>query len=485
VKSLYPHQTKALEMLRESLVSGRRRPMIMSPTGSGKTVLASAVVQGALAKRKRVIFTVPAISLIDQTVERFWEDGIRDIGVIQANHPLTNFSRPIQVASVQTLARREFPIADIVVVDEAHRWFEFYGDWMERPEWQRVPFVGLSATPWTKGLGKHYDDLIIATTTSDLIAQGYLSGFRVLAPSHPDLSKVRTVAGDYHEGDLAEIMGEAKLVGDVVETWRRYGEGRPTLCFAVDRAHAKSLQESFLAAGIRCGYIDAYTDLDERESIRRSFEAGNTEVVCNVGCLTTGVDWDVRCIILARPTKSEMLFVQIIGRGLRTADGKDDCLILDHTDTHLRLGFVTDINHHTLDGGEHKPTTSSEPPPPKPKECPKCRFLRPVSVRECPVCGFVPERKWTGVPGDGELTELRAKPATKAPAPAEKQAFYAQLLGLAADRGKGDSWVLANYRAKYGEWPHKKHGVIPQAPTPEVVSWVKSRQIAWAKKRAA
>jgi DNA repair protein RadD len=87
----------------------------------------------------------------------------------------------------------------------------------------------------------------------------------VLAPSHPDLSKVRTVAGDYHEGDLAEIMGDAKLVGDVVETWRRHGENRPTLCFGVDRAHAKSLQEAFTRAGIPCAYVDAFTELDERE----------------------------------------------------------------------------------------------------------------------------------------------------------------------------------------------------------------------------
>jgi DNA repair protein RadD len=485
MKTLYPHQQIAIEMLRESLNSGKRRPMIQAPTGFGKTVLASAIVQGALAKRRRLIFTVPAISLIDQTVDRFWSDGIRDVGVIQANHPLTKLARPIQVCSVQTLARRDFPIADIVVVDEAHRWYDFYGEWMAREEWKKVPFVGLSATPWTKGLGRHYDDLIIAATTAELIEQGYLSKFRVLAPSHPDLSKVRTVAGDYHEGDLAEIMGDAKLVGDVVETWRRHGENRPTLCFGVDRAHAKSLQEAFTRAGIPCAYVDAFTDLDEREVIRRAFEAGDVKVVCNVGVLTTGIDWDVRCIILARPTKSEMLFVQIIGRGLRTADGKDDCLILDHTDTHLRLGFVTDIIHHTLDGGEPRPSASPEPPPPpKPKECPKCRFLRPPSVSECPVCHFVPEKKWAGEAGDGELAELKPSTAKKATA-TEKRVFYAQLLGLAHQRGKSDSWVLANYRAKFNEWPANKRDAVPVKPTPEVVAWVQSRQIAWAKKRLA
>lgn len=110
---------------------------------------------------------------------------------------MTDGSQPVQVASTQTLQRRKLPTADIVLVDEAHRWFDFYGRWMAMPEWQKVPFVGLSASPWTKGLGTHYDDLIIAATTAELIGKGFLSPFRVFAPAHPDLSKVKTVAGDY------------------------------------------------------------------------------------------------------------------------------------------------------------------------------------------------------------------------------------------------------------------------------------------------
>ncbi len=113
----------------------------------------------------------------------------------------------------------------------------------------------------------------------------------------------------------------------------------------MDRAHAKNLQAQFEAAGVPTGYIDAYTKPDAREALFRRFTAGELRAIASVGCLTTGVDLDVRCIVLARPTKSEMLFVQIIGRGLRTADGKSDCLILDHSDTHLRLGLVTNIHH--------------------------------------------------------------------------------------------------------------------------------------------
>src|SRR5690606_34152599 len=155
-----------------------------------------------------------------------------------------------------------------------------------------IPFIGLSATPWAKGLGKHYDDLIIASTTQELIDAGYLSDFKVFAPSHPDLSKVRTVAGDYHDGDLSEVMGESRLVSDCVTTWLEKGQGRPTLCFAVDRAHAKKLQTDFISKGISAGYIDAYTPVEERELIAADFHRGDIQVVCNVGCLTTGIDWD-------------------------------------------------------------------------------------------------------------------------------------------------------------------------------------------------
>jgi primosomal protein N' len=125
-RELRPHQAKAIEMLRQSLGSGKRRPVLQAPTGFGKTRLAAAVVEGALAKQKRVISTVPALSLVDQTVRAFWNDGIRDVGVFQGTNPMTDWSRPVQVASVQTLQRRPIPQADLALIDECHRWFDFH-----------------------------------------------------------------------------------------------------------------------------------------------------------------------------------------------------------------------------------------------------------------------------------------------------------------------------------------------------------------------
>lgn len=487
MRELRPHQASAIQELRQSLVLGSKRPMLQAPTGAGKTVLAAAIIQSALEKRKRVIFTVPAISLIDQTAKEFYAEGIRDIGIIQADHPMTDASRSVQIASIQTLQRRKIPQADLVLIDEAHRNFEFVRKWMGSPDWARVPFIGLSATPWTKGLGKQYDRLIIAATTEQLIAQGYLSPFRVFSPSKPDLSKVRTVAGDYHEGDLAEVMIDKALTADIVRTWLEKAEGRPTLCFGVDRVHAKTMQVQFEASGVRCGYLDAMSDREERERVRKAFSNGDYQVVCNVGVLTTGVDWDVRCVILARPTKSEMLFTQIIGRGLRTAQGKEDCLILDHSDTTLRLGFVTDIHHEVLCDGKAVKAVQQKPPEKKPRECPKCHFVMKGPMQACPSCGAVSERTSEVEVRDGELVELRAKKLNRNDTWAEKVIFIRQLKAYRLETGKKEAWVAHKYKERYGCWPNDprvKYAPPAAGISPEVRSWLKSRDIAFAKSRA-
>lgn len=486
MKPLRDHQTRAIAMLRQAIGSGYKRPILQLPTGAGKTRVASEIITMARAKGNRVIFTVPAISLVDQTAREFYEEGIRDVGVMQASHAMTDASKPVQIASIQTLQRRQIPEAGLVIIDEAHRVYDFVGDWMQRDEWAGVPFIGLSATPWTKGLGRLYDKLVIGSTTTELIEAGYLSPFKVFAPSHPDLKGVRTQAGDFREDDLAKVMNP--LVGDVVSTWLERGEGRPTLCFAVDRAHAKLLQEQFQAAGVACGYIDKDTDLRDRETIRKAFTRGETKVVCNVGVLTTGVDWDVRCIILARPTKSEILYVQMVGRGLRTAPGKDAAVILDHSDTTLRLGFVTDIRHDRLDGGVMREASAEgdEPAKPRlPKECPKCSRLVPLGSAQCPSCGFKRDKSAGGVEWvEGELIELDSRRKSKVEKDwPERVSFIRQLRGYAKKTGKSEGWVAHKYKAYAGVWPNDPR--LKYAPAvecgPMVASWVRSQNIRYAK----
>jgi DNA repair protein RadD len=484
-RTLHDHQASGISRLRLSLKHGQhRRPMLQAPTGAGKTVIQSAVSKG-----KRVIFTVPRVSLIDQTVESFRSDGIDDIGVIQAKHPLRRPGAKVQVCSVQTLARRQIPKkADLVLIDEAHIWFKLYEEWMHAPEWAEIPFIGLSATPWTRGLGKHYDDLITIETTKGLIEKGFLSPFRAFGPKSglkPELDGMRTVAGDWHVGQLSKEMRKPKLVADAVQTWLENGENRPTLVFAVDKAHGKLLQERFLKAGVATAYVDDETPLDKRIEIGLRLKHNMVKVVVNIECLTTGVDWDVRCIVLCRPTKSEMLYCQIIGRGLRTANGKTDLLILDHSDTTSRLGYVTDIVHDSLDDGKHHRGAHMRQKREKsdlPQECSACGFIKPANTKKCPDCGFESRKPCTVKHFDGELVELT--PKGKAATREIKQSWFSQIIAIRDEKGRKPGWEAHKYRERFGVWP-KGFEHVKVAPTEEVRNWVKSRDIAYAKKRQA
>ena len=308
-KELWDFQQAALDNIRASIGQGVRRIVCQSPTGSGKTVLASAIVEGAQRKNNRLAFVVNAISLIDQTVEAFYREDIRDVGVIQANHIKTDWSRPVQVCSVQTLkSRGAFPEAKIVVFDECHSLHAVHKQWLAHPDWQNVPFIGLSATPWSRGLGQYFQSLLVAATTRELIDRGFLSKFTVYACPKADLSQVKITAGDYQKDQLSDAMLRGTLSGDVVKTWKeRWGKDK-TLVFGVDRAHAETLHMRFTEAGVRSAYQDGETPAADREGIKRGFHNGTYQIVCNIGTLTTGVDWDVRCLVLARPTKSEILY---------------------------------------------------------------------------------------------------------------------------------------------------------------------------------
>jgi len=475
-KELRPHQQKAIEQLRSSLAKGYKRVVIQAPTGFGKTLTAAKVVDGALAKGNRVIFTAPAISLIDQTVAAFEAEGITDIGVMQGNHPRTDPSRPVQIASVQTLARRDIPDAAMVLVDECHIRSEVIETLMsERPD---VFFVGLSATPWRKGMGLWWQDMVTPVSLAELIEQGYLSKFVAYAPEVPDLSGVKVRAGEYAEAALAEMMGNAKLVGNAVETWLAKGEDRPTLCFAVNRAHAALLQSRFEAHGVAAGYVDAMTDRVEREFINRRFRDGDLRVICSVRTMTTGVDLPVGCIVDCAPTKSAMLHVQKIGRGLRINPGTEDCLILDHSGNTIRLGLVTEISCDALDRTPPGEAAGDTVRTKEAKPCVACGALHSKPV--CPVCGHVKKPLSGNVEAvDGELVQIGG--AKKAFSREEKQRFWNMALWLDRERGRGGKLAKGLYKGKFGVWPN---GLFdhPVAADAAFMSYEKSRRIAYAKK---
>jgi superfamily II DNA or RNA helicase len=250
------------------------------------------------------------LSLINQTYKAFVEAGVdeREIGIIQGNNELTDWSREVQICSIDTLARRpKFPDADIIIFDEVHKRSVVHERWMvHNPDaW----FIGLSATPWAVGMDNLWNEMIIVSTVKDLIDQKYLAPFKYYAPTQPDLSGVKITAGDYQVDQLAERMSGVELTADIVQQWLKRGEWRPTFCFAVNRRHAAEIQHQFEMANVPCGYIDALTPVDEREALIEQLRRGDIKVICNIGCLTTGLDAPfVSCLILARPTKSEMLY---------------------------------------------------------------------------------------------------------------------------------------------------------------------------------
>lgn len=479
-KTLRPHQETAIELLRRSFREGNRRVVVAMPTGAGKTLTASRIIEGALGKGNSVIFTAPMVSLIDQTVTAFEDEGIRGIGVMQADHPRTDALARVQVASVQTLSRRSIPQAAMVVVDECHVRSEVITRLMaERPD---VFFVGLSATPWAQGMGLIWQDVVIPCTVASLVAAGLLSEFSVYAPDVPDLSGVKVARGDYVEGQLAEIMGEAKLVGNVVENWLARAGDRPTLVFGVNRNHARFLHAQFERAGVASAYVDGEKDSAERNVIARRFRNGEVRVICSVRTMTTGVDLPVSCIVDAAPTKSEMLHLQKLGRGLRVNPGTEDLVVFDHAGNALRLGLPTDVHHDRLDCTKPGKRQVSKPAAEKlPKPCSKCEVL--FAGKLCPACGH--ERAPAPVEAaEGELVEVTGK-SRKADTMEVKLRWLGMLLWLAKSRGYKSGWAAQQYRQRFGCWPANGVSPIPIQASTEVANWVKSRQIAYARRRAA
>jgi DNA repair protein RadD len=475
-KELRPHQVKALDLIRAAAKAGNQRIVCQMPTGAGKTVTAAKLIQSALGKGNSAIFTAPAISLIDQTVAAFEAEGISDIGVMQANHPRTSRLARVQVASVQTLSRRDIPPAALVIVDECHMGFDVVHALMdERPD---AFFVGMSAPPWAQGMGLRWQALVTPVTIGELIDAGLLSRFTAYAPDVPDLSGVKVRAGEYVESGLEAVMGDAKLMGNVVATWLERGEDRPTLCFAVNRAHAAALAGEFARQGIASAYVDALTDMAERSYINARFRAGEVRVICSVRTMTTGVDLPVSCIIDAAPTKSEMLHVQKIGRGLRVNPGTEDLVILDHAGNSIRLGLVTDIYHTSLnrqakgEKAERKPAAEKLPTP-----CVACGVLHIGKV--CPSCGH--ERKPVAniETATGELVELRGK--VRPPSAAEKQAFWSMALWLDRERARGGRLAKGIYKGRFGVWPRGLRDT-PEPPDTAFLNYEKSRRIAYAKR---
>lgn len=492
-QELRQYQIDALNALRAGIRDKVGPQILMLPTGAGKTTVASAMKQGVAARGKRAFFIVDSLELVDQAVQRFTADGLK-VGVIQGNHEMTNYNHPIQVATIQTLRSRWQYLADVykpdlLVIDECHVLHKAHIEIMGECKKRGVPVIGLSATPFRKGLGKHFGRLVVGTTLADLTEQGYLVPAVCYAPFIPDLKGLKTTtSGDWAEDALADVMGDAKIMGDVVRHWLELAEGRQTVVFACNVAHSRELARQFANSGIQAAHVDGYMDLDDREPIIDGFRAGTIKVLCNVAVLTKGFDApDTSCVVLARPTKSLMMHYQMMGRGLRPASGKTDCIIIDHAGNCLRSGVPTEPLPSDLDDGKFtssdRRVRDEEKPEKLPRPCPKCACM--FTGAACPSCGFAPKPhedvEWV----DGKLVPLGQKKSKRLTA-ADKESIYAQLLGYARQHSYSPGWAF--YKCKEytgGSAPRNTRGIPAQQPTPEVLGWIRHMNIKNAKRRSA
>lgn len=483
-KKLRPYQLRAIESLRAALTQGMKRVCLYSPTGSGKTEIGMAMIRLALGKGKRVVFLVNRIELCVQASKRFNNAGIEH-GIIQGDNT-KDVHAPVVVCSIHTVAKRGMPDADLILIDEAHGvpGSKAFRDLLFKLN--NLPVIGLTATPFSPGMGKAHKELggalfegmVPAATIRELIDQKYLVDVEVYAPSEPDLSGVKIVAGDYNEKQLGDAVDKPNLIGDIVSHWQRLANGTSTVVFATNQVHSRHIVEQFKAIGVAAEHIDCYTPDDERQAILARVRTGQTTVISNVGILAEG--WDhpaCSTMVLARPTRSLCRYIQMAGRILRPFPGKERGLILDHSGTVARLGFPTDDLPLALDDGRPNSSKSKkeERAEPLPKPCPKCSYVKPARVHACPSCGFEPERQNDVIVSDGELVKVeRKKPIKKEVG----QHVYSQLLGYANEHGFKSGWAYHKYVEFFDGKLPKGLRQVPAPATPQIIGWIKSRQIA-------
>ena len=485
------YQVRAKEEIRKAFAVGFRKVGLMLPTGAGKTIIAQDMIRSALQRGKRVYFICDRLTLINQTAQRFYDDGF-DFGIIQGQNEMYAPWKALQICSIQTIKNRQLSEPDLVIVDEFHTTYKRQFELME--EWKKTFFIGLSATPFTFGLGLHWETLINVITTAELMEMGFLSNYRaIVGHKKVDDTGMKKVAGDFNKREASERIAKKELVCDIFKTWKEEAFGLKTMVFAQNVPHANDIVKQFQENGVDARKVDCYMENQGEDTnlVIRDFKNGVFPVLVSVDMIVKGFDvTDVMCLVVARMTASLMWHIQALGRGLRAHPGKEQVLIFDHAGNIERLGFPDDPLPTQLckkEKGEQKIKLPS-----KPKPCPQCRELFRGS--KCPSCGY--ERKGELRNSNvehvaGEMVEI-SKKSRNVPMSVKRE-FYAQVLGYARNIGgcrKGDKiysdgWVAHTYRGKFDVWPRGMDNVKPIKPGKEVRDYIVSRFIKYSKSKAA
>lgn len=487
---LRDYQLKAVLGVRSEFVAGKRAVVLVSPTGSGKSVVASEIIRRAVEKGSTVLWIVHKRNLVHQMSGSLRRVGI-EAGVIMAGvESATN--EPVQVGTVQTFSRRLqlddlernrfFIKADLVIHDECHRAvsqqhkriLDLYKD-------KRI--LGLTATPCRadgRGLGEVFDSLVDVVDIPALTDQGFLAPVKYYIPSEPDLAKIRIVRGDYDVKELGKRANQPKLVGDVVDNWLRLAANQPTICFGVNVKHSLALRDEFRKRGVNAEHLDARSTDDERDFVFAEIERGRVQVVTNVGLFQEGLDIPcVCCAVIARPTKSMGLYRQMAGRALRPQIGKV-ATIIDHGGVVAEHGFLDEPIEWSLDGTKqawNKP--KREKAVKQPVVCSVCGYA--FSGRSvCPECGS-PVKTLAKAVEVVESDLVEAKRSNRKDTEIDKRRFFGMAQWQARDKGYKDGWASWQYRNRYGVWPNKYRNVSPIQPDEGFKNWLKHLAIKRAK----
>ena len=463
---LRPYQTRLYDGLLREARAGHKAILAVLPTGGGKTVVASALMDNARAKGKAAWFVCHRDFLIEQTSGTMKQFGL-DHGFIAAGRP--EGIVPVMCVSVDTLRSRLHRTTvrpDLVIWDEAHH--SKAESWGRVWEWfgPGVTHIGLTATPQRldgRGLGPDgksaggFTAMVEGPTTEELMRLGMLSSYRAFAPGTPDLSGVRTVGGDYDAHQLSEAVERSVIVGDVIEHYRTKAGGLKAVYFAVNVGFSKRLAEAFSRAGIPAVHIDGTTPSAERVAAAQGLATGRLKVLCNCAILgegfdlaaVAGMDCNIEAVGLVRPTKSLALHLQQIGRALRPKAGK--AIILDHAGNIARHGLPDDERHWSLDGRKKGPPRATTV-----KTCDACLGVSPINAVVCVCCGQPFLTK--GRPGpdhvDGTLVEI--DPKERARRMREEVAEAKTLDALKAigrKRGYKPGWAYFIWKARAAERP--------------------------------
>lgn len=480
------------------------RPILCSPTGSGKSFICAMVAQRTLEQGGTFGILTPREEILYQMRDTMMEVcGMKKVGVLKAGENW-NRSAPVQVISWPTLLSRTakseawFPSVDTLAIDEAHlalspkmaeRVLPYYRE--------RSKIFGVTATPARKsgkGLGTFFTHIKHVTTVRQLIKDEKLAPLEYWGGSLADISKVRTTAGDYNSKDLSDAS--QPLVGDVIDNWLRLASDRHTLVFAVDVAHCEALTERFQQAGIKAEALHVHMTPDQRHRVVTAFRSKRIQVLVNVTIASYGFDVPaIDCIVAARPTKSIVLHLQMLGRGMRIHDNKEACMVLDHADNVRRLGQADDLFRWRLDQGKqasenwtrNAKSEDAKKGEDKTYHCDNCRHIF-SRTRVCPKCGTeipMPKRDIETVDADLVRTSKQQEAERLKGWPSDRD-FFLMLRHYQREKGYSFGWCLHKYKEKLKteELPNKGWNslqVIP--PNERVYSWIRSQQIKWARSR--